>query len=215
MKKKYPHVIKDFQKPRQYPDPDKKHPAQLAWEFLRRNPKYQADFDRFKKLKTHLAKWNLCQKWLPGLGLFKLFDPKDNSPRLIKFALTHAPRFHVPGGKGLSSIECLHKGDVFVTFNLNVPLKRQLEKARKFLEKERANQNIEAIEKNPQKHLFPHYWRLLDARAKGETTRKIAEYFYEDKKDFKWKDYEGKIKAEVKKANLLRDSDYVFIADAP
>lgn len=138
---KYPYPIKDFRKPRQYPDPAKKHPSELAWEFLRRNPKYQADFEKFKKLKTQSAKWELCKKWLPGLGLFKLFDPKDNKPRGLKLALTRAPLFHVIKGTGPANIESLYKGDVFVTFNLNVPIKRQLDKTQKFLERERTEYN--------------------------------------------------------------------------
>ena len=212
---KDPYRIKDFRKPKQYPNPEKKNGAELAWEFLRRNPKYQEDFDKFKKLKSQTAKRKLQEKWLPGLPAFKLFDPKDSRPRGLKLALTHAPRFAVPGGKGAATIECLYKGDVFVTFNLNVPIKRQLEKTQKFLEQERKEQNIKPIEKNPQTHLFPHYWRLLDARAEGEHDSQIAEYFYGDKKDWAWKDYPGKVKDQFGQALLLRDSTYIFLADIP
>ena len=212
MKKKYPYPIKDFRKPKQYPDPDKKHPAQLAWEFLRRNPRYQEDFDKFKKLKSPSAKSKLQQKWLPGLPMLKLFDPKDNKPRGLKLALTHSPRFHVPHGKGIKSTESLYKGDVFVSFNLNIPIKRQLEKTGKFLEQERKKQKIKPIEKNPQKHLFPHYWRLLDAKANGKSKTELIKYFYSDRI---FGDLNYKIKGELKQASLLRDSGYVFLADTP
>ena len=112
----YPYPIKDFTKPKQYPDPDKKSSALLAWEFLRRNPKYQEDFDKFKKLKSPSAKRKLQEKWLPGIPSFTLFDPKDNQPRGLKLALTHAPRFNVIKGKGAVNIESLYEGGVFVTF---------------------------------------------------------------------------------------------------
>nr|MBC8282921.1 hypothetical protein [Nitrospinota bacterium] len=94
--KKYPYPIKDFKKPNQYPDPDKKNNSLLAWEFLRRNEKYQKDFDKFQKLKNPASKRKLQKKWLPGLPVLKLFDPKDNQPRDLKLALTHSPRFHIP-----------------------------------------------------------------------------------------------------------------------
>ena len=84
---KYPYPIKDFTKPKQYPDPDKRSSALLAWEFLRRNPKYQKDFDKFKKLKSPAAKRQLQEKWLPGIPSLTLFDPKDNQPRGLKLAL--------------------------------------------------------------------------------------------------------------------------------
>ena len=139
----YPYPIKDFTKPKQYPDSDKRSSALLAWEFLRRNPKYQEDFDKFKKLKSPSAKRKLQEKWLPGIPSLTLFDPKDNQPRGVKLALTHAPRFQVimSKGTGTAHIESLYKGDVFVTFNLNVPIQRQLDKTRKFLERERKEQS--------------------------------------------------------------------------
>ena len=62
---KYPYPIKDFTKPKQYPDPDKRSSALLAWEFLRRNPKYQKDFDKFKKLKSPSAKRKLQENGCP------------------------------------------------------------------------------------------------------------------------------------------------------
>ncbi len=212
---KYPYTIKDFRKPKQYPNPEKKNGAELAWEFLRRNPKYQADFDKFKKLKSPSAKSKLQQKWLLGLPVLKLFDPKDNKPRGLKLALTHTPRFHVPKGKGMASIESLYKGDVFVAFNLNIPIKRQLDKTRKFLERERKEQNIKPNEKNQHTHLFPHYWRLLDATAEGKKPAQLSKYFYGDKKDWEWKDYPGKVKDQFGQALLLRDSTYIFLADIP
>ena len=130
----------------------------------------------------------------------------------MKLALTHAPRFAVPGGKGAATIECLYKGDVFVTLNLNVPIKRQLEKTRKFLERERKEQRIKAIEKNHQPSLFPCYWRLLDAEAEQKNRTQIAKYLYGDRRDYRNNE---KIKEQVKIALLLRDSDYIFLADTP
>ena len=211
---KYPYPIKDFTKPKQYPDSDKKSGAELAWEFLRRNPKYQEDFDKIKKLKSSLAKSKLQQKWLPGRPMLKLFDPKDNKPRGLKLALTHAPRFQVimSKGTGTTHIESLYKGDVFVTFNLNVPIKRQLDKTRKFLERERKEQKIKPIEKNYQRHIFPLYCRILDAKAENKTNELLAKFFYGGRTKG---DAFEKIKQEIKVAYRLRDLDYKFTADIP
>jgi hypothetical protein len=211
---KYPYPIKDFTKPKQYPDPDKKSSSLLAWEFLRRNPKYQEDFDKFKKLKSPSAKRKLQEKWLPGIPLLTLFDPKDNQPRGVKLALTHAPRFQVIMGKGTGTtpIESLYKGDVFVTFNLNIPIKRQLDKTRKFLERERKEQKIKPIEKNYQRHIFPLYCRILDAKAENKTNELLAKFFYGDRT--KGDSFE-KIKQEIKVSYRLCDLDYIFIANTP
>ena len=211
---KYPYPIKDFTKPKQYPDPDKRSSALLAWEFLRRNPKYQEDFDKFKKLKSPSAKRKFLEKWLPGLPLLTLFDPKDNQPRGLKLALTHAPRFAVPKGKGFGNIESLYKGDVFVTFNLNVPIKRQLDKTQKFLERQRKEQKIKPIEKNYQRQLFPLYCRILDAKAENKSDGFLAKFFYGYRKrnDI---DSLRTLKDNLVTARLLRDSNYIFLADSP
>ena len=209
---KYPYPIKDFTKPKQYPDPDKRSGALLAWEFLRRNPKYQEDFDKFKKLKSPSSKRKFQEKWLPGIPTLTLFDPKDNQPRGLKLALIHAPRFNVIKGKGTANIESLYGGGVFVTFNLNIPIKRQLDKTRKFLERERKEQKIKPIEKNYQRHIFPLYCRILDAKAENKTNELLAKFFYGDRT--KGDAYE-KIKQEIKVAYRLRDLDYIFIADIP
>jgi hypothetical protein len=211
---KYPYPIKDFTKPKQYPDPDKKSSSLLAWEFLRRNPKYQEDFDKFKKLKIPSAKRKLQEKWLPGIPIFTLFDPTDNQPRGLKLALTHAPRFNVIKGKGTANIESLYEGGVFVTFNLNIPIKRQLEKTRKFLQKERKEQKIKPIEKNYQRKLFPLYCRILDAKADNKSIEFLAKFFHGHRKrgDI---DISGTLKDQLKAALRLRDSDYIFLADTP
>jgi len=205
---KYPYPIKDFTKPKQYPDPDKRSSALLAWEFLRRNPKYQEDFDKFKKLKSSSAKRKLQEKWLSGISSLTLFDPKDNQPRRLKLALPHAPRFNVIKGKETVNIESLNEGGVSVTFNLNVSIKCQLEKTRKFLEQERKEQKIKPIEKNYQRHIFPLYCRILDAKAENKTNELLAKFFYGDRTKG---DAFEKIKQEIKVAYRLRDLDYKFI----
>ena len=129
-------------------------------------------------------------------------------------ALTHAPRFNVIKGKGTVNIESLYEGGVFVTFNLNVPIKRQLDKTRKFLERERKERKIKPIEKNYQRKIFPLYCRILDAKADNKSIEFLAKFFYGHRKrgDI---DISGTLKDQLKAALRLRDSDYIFLADAP
>ncbi|WP_373456241.1 transcriptional regulator domain-containing protein [Rhizobium sp. L1K21] len=45
-------------------------PAQLAWEFLRRNPDYQKDYDKIPEQKRETASDDLSEQWglrFPGL----------------------------------------------------------------------------------------------------------------------------------------------------
>lgn len=46
----YPYPIQDWTDPKAYPTADALSPSEWAWEFLRRNPEYQALFDQFKTL---------------------------------------------------------------------------------------------------------------------------------------------------------------------
>ena len=48
---KFPYSIKNWKVANEYPSPAKMKGVALAWEFLRRNPEYQADFDRLPKIK--------------------------------------------------------------------------------------------------------------------------------------------------------------------
>ena len=190
--------------------------VQLAWEFLRRNPEYQKDFDRFQKLKSPSSKSKLQKKWLPGLPVLKLFDPKDNQPRGLKLALTHAPRFYVPHGKGMVSTESLYKGDVFVAFNLNIPIKRQLDKTGKFLEKERKKQKIKPLKNTPKRDALIRYLRILDAKADGNNNSVIGKIFYPRPKVIKNSSIEGatspskRAKNDYDRAKEYINEKYIF-----
>ena len=103
---KYPYLIKDFTKPKQYPDPEKKHGAELAWEFLRRNGDYQKSVDTFLMVPTLKNQDKFMSQWgfFPDIPLFKLkkiqgklkrvfhYDPKTDSPPRLKLAFKRHPR---------------------------------------------------------------------------------------------------------------------------
>jgi hypothetical protein len=68
-----PQWLPDWRKEEDYPDPGKTEPAHWAWEFLRRNPDYQKDF------QDHCGPFTVE---LTPSGDYTLISPDD--PRLLK-----------------------------------------------------------------------------------------------------------------------------------
>ncbi len=64
-------------------------PACLAWEFLRRNRKYQDDYKGIPKQKRETASDTLTKIW--GLRFPGLLDPSRHRCRYL-FRATHQPR---------------------------------------------------------------------------------------------------------------------------
>ena len=61
MKKQYPFAIKDWKKPEQYPDSNAMSKQELAWEFIRRNPDYQSNYDDLKFIVTGHPRFDLLK----------------------------------------------------------------------------------------------------------------------------------------------------------
>lgn len=63
MKKQYPFAIKDWKKPEQYPDSNAMSKQELAWEFIRRNPDYQSNYDDLKDSEWQISPVETAKDW--------------------------------------------------------------------------------------------------------------------------------------------------------
>ena len=63
MKKQYPFAIKDWKKPEQYPDSNAMSKQELAWEFIRRNPDYQSNYDDLKDSEWQISPDETAKDW--------------------------------------------------------------------------------------------------------------------------------------------------------
>lgn len=69
-------IVPDWREAKQYPDPKKATPSRWAWEFLRRNQSYQADWDYFAALVQETA------------------DKHPETKSYVDWYLTRAPEAH-------------------------------------------------------------------------------------------------------------------------
>lgn len=178
-------ALPDWRDAAQYPA---EAPAQWwAWQFLRRNCAYQADYAQWAAAEAlHAADFDsvdapdespLLERW----GIRVLLDPADPAHHLIPLTsvlptpLHHAmerPRIH----------------EVVMKFDLRYPIDRQIEYAKGYLMQQvgfldRVHQARRApipkfTAKGPHKRKLPEYLRALDAAAAGATVRAVAETLY-------------------------------------
>lgn len=62
-----PEWLPDWRDPLQYPDPEKAPLTLFAWEFLRRNPEYQADYDRVWGSLSESERRGVLEEIFPAL----------------------------------------------------------------------------------------------------------------------------------------------------
>jgi hypothetical protein len=145
-------------------------PQRWAWEFLRRNPDYRADW------KANPNSNELALKW----GLKQMVNPAEADPIQLAFS---PPTF---GGAfiGERRVEItVPAGKLLYTFDLTCPLKPQIEKARQdlrlFQEMEQKIESIPAVQK-PRHHVskWAGYLRVLDAYEAGAALGGIAKILF-------------------------------------
>ena len=93
----YPYHIKNWKTAKEYPSLTKMNGVALAWEFLRRNPDYQKDFDDFSKvalgIKYNHVRRKIMDKWFsnPPTKSF-VPNPLDDKPKGLGLFLDKYPR---------------------------------------------------------------------------------------------------------------------------
>jgi hypothetical protein len=245
---------RDWKNPKDYAFVETLSVNRLAWEFLRRNPEYRADWarelprylerekesrknPRFKNDPVHKAPlisiddpmftvnphiWDYFHKW----GLYELVNPDQDAPFFLHFDRSYGG---IETGYGEKSVNGptaipherrnaffpLPKGKAKVIFDLELPLKPQIDKVFKdLLHKQEFLQsegiiNLEKPRVRPDREDFTCLLRVLDAKAAKATIRRIA-YIIFPNYDNEYPDYTGnrKVKDTLKTARRFMRTDY-------
>ncbi len=204
----------------QYPDPDEFSLSQWAWEFLRRNPKYQSDFATLeletdqgvrnrRSLQTGTA-YGLNRPMIdPRIPAIKLQDRifQDGTPRIIGVSIQPFQ---------LSAFQAA------VVIDLRLPIEAQIDLAKSPLYEEqfrfdmtKKQAEVEAepgkLYKRAHPGKYSEYLRVLDARrTEGNTYRQIAKTIFPFLADAK-NEGEERARDAYKAAVALRDGDYRFL----
>jgi len=130
-------------------------PSGWAWEFLRRNRDYQADWDADPESESTALKW----------GLQRMVDPADSEPEGLAFSLPTFGGAFVGERRVATEVPA---GRVLYTFDLTLPITPQIKKAHRdlllFQEMEQEIDSIPRVRK-PRSHVsrWTGYLRVLDA----------------------------------------------------
>jgi hypothetical protein len=212
-----------------------------AWQFLRRNKEFQSAYENISSiLKTEGLDRHIKSSGIPLIwkeftqdiravfysicGDFGLdhFIPNPSAAfRYVPHAIwrtdfsTIAPPKDLMGKSGIISPVHIAPGDVLYRFNVDLPLDRQIKKAKQFLKNYiEVNTLHESHALKYREDSFPQFLRILDARAQNVTFDKIAEIIYPTTLN-EYPDFAGRNNAQKahKEAVYLVRGGYKFLID--
>jgi len=195
----FPDWLPDWRDSSQYPDPESTSRKQWAWEFLRRNSSYQAEWKQqneadysvhcsskeYEPYHKQVSMVLLGGRW--GLAC-NAPDPSVNTPEVLLFQ-----QDYMVGATTYEDVEnnraipYLPRDWPFVSivFNLGLPLHRQFEDVKHYLmeiqERFIREGKIEPLGKLPRipdVYLLLSYLRCFDARSRGASNSEIAKVIY-------------------------------------
>jgi hypothetical protein len=196
-----PEWLPNWRDPSSYPDPKNTSRTQWAWELLRRNKDYQAEWKQTDEDRSFFnglpADWEPtdfqieCSKYGPMLylglkwGMVCLApDPSVDSPEILTLHSSIIGSVDFESAQTIKNIPLLtpERWEVMtVMFDLSQPLHPQLQEAKNSLEETRERYLGEGkieLKKNPRKfpagHKLHNYLRCYDGNVAGATIREIA-----------------------------------------
>ena len=216
MGNKYGYPIADWLDESSYPDPEKLNGPEFAWEYIRRNPEYQKDFETCKNPPSLRYKWNLISKWFrEGHGISKMLDPKEDKPRALNLRLKFRPTIIELFAKGRENSivsPFQFKNDIVVVFNLDQPIRQQTESVDEYLRNEQKKRKIAPSSSKPKLSKHKLFWQIIDAKSQKVPPRKIRKIF-----KFKYEYDLGvdELKGKLKQALEWRDSNFIKLVNLP
>ncbi len=231
-----PDWLPDWKDPTAYPNPKDTTTEQWAWEFLRRNPEYQSDYVLWKEAHEGSyqpegeATHQMFEELNRRIGLHKkygLYAAMTDPARSELDGVAHLSAkytnslFYMPPVNGVNPLEHItmvptsHK-DFTIKFDLERPIKPQIERAQTLLEKwQKTFKEQGKINVNNQRNsveMYPSFLRVLDAEASEIGIPEMASIIYPEEDNSKTAyAVSKKIRNNLKAAKKLRDSDYLFI----
>lgn len=174
--------------------------AEWAWEFLRRNPRYEqfylasmVKYERQPELIREAERLTLERDESGN------FPEAPDDPQLAKFfkimeagnmwySLLNFPRppwqdkvelkiegiaYCLGGNSANAELVYPRKDEVLCLFGLHLPIKAQLKEIEKILVREKKRLGLS--DEKSRENIYPNYLRILDAKLAGAKSREIAE----------------------------------------
>jgi len=204
-----PDWLPDWEDESQYPDIENTSDVQWAWEFLRRNKEYQNDWENlfpisFSKnieayknmvLPEGIDSWEEHFKdfaEMPSIngklgcrekyGIRFLLNPSASKPGYDFFEGTYGGALNFASENAFKRYK--EENKVFIQFDLNFPLEKQLTMANTqltMLQKNIIGETLRDLKEY--KNLWKRYLRVLDAKYIKEKNIVIAEVLYPNSND--------------------------------
>lgn len=178
----------DWRESSQYPDAAQLSVALWAWEFLRRNPHYQCDFEALSlEMDQDIRDRELLKAGLAYGIQGSMIDPRIPASELS------GPLFRSASPRVIRNPTHLHtisKSEVAIVIDLTLPIDSQLKLISRRLIDEQFRLHVEArkfgnmpLQKRGYKKTRPEkyqsYLRMLDAKTFSDLSyQKIAEYVF-------------------------------------
>jgi len=199
-----------------------------AWEFLRRNPEYRNDWElELQNIYQTISPQGIdieddcfsiepekidCQtKW----WIARFVNPDTDCPIGLDFVNSYGRIY-----RDSTKIDLL-PGRVAVIFDLNLPIKRQVELTASRLRKWQEiyeNRGICRLRK-PKTHndLWKSYLRVLDAKTDGAANKEIDDIVFQDQRENIYDDYyyNTVIRDALNAAKILIDGGYRNMITGP
>ena len=215
-----PEWLPDWRDPSAYPDPKATPGDQWAWEFLRRNPKYQHEY-RTAEQSNDAATWeSMIESWGFGGGCLPVNPSSNNWEMMAYIDQGHggttkkismgAPTLESAFVRELDPAgEALKRNEVGIVFDLSFPIAPQIERIKThLLRAQRGPRGSKFRDMRARVDLYQTYLRLLDAEATGVTIARIAKLLYDHKSaDLARRTVETQLVA----AKKIRDADYQLL----
>jgi hypothetical protein len=228
---KKPEWLPDWKDESKYPDPKKAGGREWAWEFLRRNPKYQQLWNEYAKLPPRLIYRGRSAKafkdinerfeqdfgvWNPAPPAMTIADPEfEWRPKFIE----QKPRHWVLPVKvsdddelEIPEIHLEDPAEVVVKFDLRSQINPQLIYVAELLKKElKRLTDAKLLRGEPRARFdnYPDYLRVLDAKLSGTSHETIGAEILKVKDPAYQK---PNATYAFKSAKRLRDGGYRFLA---
>ena len=230
--------LPDWKDPTQYPD-GSESPTRFAWEFLRRNPDYQADFAEYCRQTDAGVEFDYDPPLQDGESHSDYLSRVGNVYRSVsisrlfldKWGLLSGSHYRVPNPAGpganfkagIGTSSPGPESDAFqddtkliLSFDLSLPLKIQFDRAlayAKFDQEMFRQRGGQVRDLRPRIEKFPHYLRVLDAKLWGHTNSEIAAQLLPHIEDGHDSGHiaSKRIHDDLRAAQRLRDLDYRWL----
>ena len=183
----------------------------IAFDYLRRNPKYLRDYDIFNELSPErkseetrniCGKYGLSAPWVPDPAI----DPRSNSQPTPTYRETVYPHMTI-GNFALPEVPSIPvlPGTTLIAFSDDLPIAIQLESAASQLRQARNIQRGSPQRLNRQMDKLLVGLRLLDARQRDAKWEEIRNVLFPDSYEL------STVRKAYEHAIELRDGLYQFI----